>query len=109
MNKRGQALVEFVIILPFLILLVFAFIDFGRIIMAKTHLENTMNEVVKVSDENINDLLNEDTDYKIKYEVIYDKYRKITLKTKLDLITPGLKNILHNPYEVKVERSVLYE
>ena len=109
MNKRGQALVEFIIILPIFILLVFAFIDFGRIILCKSHLESVLNEVVKIDDENISNYLKEDTDYIIKYEVEYDKYKKITLKTKLELITPGLKNILHNPYEVKVERSIIYE
>ena len=109
MNKRGQALIEFVIILPFIILIVFSFIDFGRIMVAKTHLENTMNEVVKLDDNDILDYLKNDSDYKINYEVQYSKYRKITLKTKIEIISPILKNILHNPYEINVERSVLYE
>ena len=39
-NKKGQALVEFVIILPIFILLVFCLIDFGRIISIKNDLEN---------------------------------------------------------------------
>ena len=37
MNKRGQALIEFVLVLPVLLLLIFAFIDFGRIIVCKNH------------------------------------------------------------------------
>lgn len=109
MNKHGQALIEFVIILPLIILIVFSFIDFGKIMIAKMHLENTMNEVVKLNDENILDYLENDSDYKISYDVQYSKYRKITLKTKLEIMTPVLKSILHNPYEVSVERSVLYE
>ena len=111
MNKRGQALVEFVIILPILILIVFAFIDFGRILLCKTHLENTMDSVTKLVYENkdINNYLKEDSDYKISYEIKEDEYKKIILKTKLELVTPGLKNILHNPYTVTVERSIINE
>ena len=109
MNKRGQALIEFVLILPVLLLLIFAFIDFGRIIVCKNHLEGVMNEVVSLSDESINSYLKKDNDYKISYTIKTDEYKNITLETKLDLITPGLKNILKNPYVVKVERSIVYE
>lgn len=109
MNKRGQALVEFVIILPILLLLIFAFIDFGRIIVCKNHLEGVMNEVVNLSDEEITSYLKNDSDYSISYNVKIDNYKNITLTTKLNLVTPGLKNILKNPYIVKVERSIVYE
>ena len=108
-NNRGQALIEFVLILPVLLLLIFTLIDFGRIIVCKSHLEGVMNEVSNLSDEEISSYLKKDTDYKITYSVKIDKYRNISLSTKLDLITPGLKNILKNPYDVKVERSIVYE
>ena len=109
MNKRGQALVEFVIILPILLLLIFAFIDLGRIIVCKNHLEGVMSEVVNLEDSEIKNYLKNDKEYQISYDVKIDDYRNITLTTKLNLITPGLRNILKNPYEVKVERSVIYE
>lgn len=109
MNKRGQALVEFILVLPVILLLLFALIDFGRIIVCKNHLEGVMNEVSELDDSEITSYLKKDSDYKISYVVTYDEYRNITLTTKLDLITPGLKNILKNPYEVKVERSIVYE
>lgn len=109
MNKRGQALVEFVIILPILLLLIFAFIDLGRIIVCKNHLEGVMNEVVNIESSEITNYLKKDKDYDITYEVKIDDYKNITLTTKLSLITPGLKNILKNPYTVKVERSVINE
>lgn len=108
-NKRGQALIEFVLILPVLLLLIFALIDFGRIIVCKSHLEGVINEVVNVPDEKISTYLKKDSDYKISYDIKIDDYKTITLSTKLDLITPGLKNILKNPYIVKVERSIVYE
>ena len=108
-NKRGQALIEFVLILPVLLLLIFAFIDFGRIIVCKNHLEGVMNEVSSLNDNEIKTYLKKDTDYEIKYEVKIDEYKNITLSTNLSLITPGLNSILKNPYLVKVERSIVYE
>ena len=108
-NNRGQALIEFVLVLPVLLLLVFALIDFGRIIVCKNHLEGVMNEVTNLPDEEIPNYLKKDSDYKISYTIKMDEYRNITLTTKLDLVTPGLKNILSNPYVVKVERSIVYE
>ena len=109
MNKHGQALIEFVLVLPVLLLLILAFIDFGRIIVCKNHLEGVMNEVVILNDNEITNYLAKDHDYKIDYDVKLDNYKNITLTTKLDLITPGIKNILTNPYIVKVERSIVYE
>ena len=108
-NKRGQALIEFVLILPVLLLLIFAFIDFGRIIVCKNHLEGVMNEVSSLDGIEITKYLKNDTDYEISYDVKMDEYKEITLTTKLNLITPGLKSILKNPYVVKVERSIIYE
>ena len=108
-NKSGQALIEFVLILPVLLLLIFALVDFGRIILCKSHLEGVMNEVSDLSEEKISSYLKKDNDYNISYSISYDEYKNITLYTKLDLITPGLKSILKNPYDVKVERSIVYE
>lgn len=109
MNRRGQALIEFVLILPVLLMIIFAFIDFGRIILCKTHLEGVMNEVVPLYEkqDEIDKYLQKDDSYKIKYRIEENEYKKITLETKIELITPGLKNILKNPYKIVVERSIL--
>ena len=112
LNRHGQALIEFVLILPILLLLIFAFLDFGRIIMVKNHLENVLSDVIVLYDNNeideINKFLSND-DYKISYSINNGEYTKITLDVKLDLITPGLNHVLSNPYIVKVERSILNE
>ena len=46
MNRKGQALVEFVLILPIFILILFAVIDFGMILNKKNELENNSVDIV---------------------------------------------------------------
>lgn len=112
MNKKGQALVEFVLILPVFILLVFSFIDIGKIILCKNQLESTMNDVVLLikkgeNNEEISNYLNKDSSYDVRFEIINSEYTKIILKTKVELLTPGLDKIINE--NIKVERSIINE
>ncbi len=115
-NQRGQALVEFVLILPIFIFLIFLSIDVGRIIYAKNHLETKMNDAVsflesgKTYDEVIQQL-NKNSQEKVTVEIQYkeNKYATVKVIEKVDLFTPGLNLILSDPYEVYVTREVLYE
>lgn len=112
MNRRGQALVEFVLILPIFILLLFSFIDIGKFILCKNKLESTMNDVVLLvrnnsTSEEINNYISENNDYNVKYEVITGDYKKVILKTKIDLVTPGLDKIFNE--NIKIERSIINE
>ena len=45
MNKKGQALVEFIIILPVIIFIIMLLVDFMTIISYKNKLESNMNNV----------------------------------------------------------------
>ena len=48
MNKKGQALVEFVIILPIFIFMLLAIIDIGKIIYLQNNLESQLSRVVEL-------------------------------------------------------------
>ena len=48
MNRKGQALVEFVLILPIFILILFAVVDFGMILSKKSELENISVDIVSM-------------------------------------------------------------
>lgn len=109
MNRKGQALVEFVLILPVFILIVFAFIDVGKIILCKNSLQGSLNDVVLMyrngdSIRDINLVINNNSDYDINVNV---NGSRIVLKTKIDLITPGMSKIFSE--NIVVERSILYE
>ena len=48
MNRKGQALVEFVLILPIFIMILFVVVDFGMILNKKNELENVSVDVVNM-------------------------------------------------------------
>lgn len=113
MNKKGQALVEFVIILPVLLMILFVMIDFGLIIYNKNKLENKINDVVEMisnneSDEDIKSFINEGQNKKTTYKVIEGENKTIKLFTSVNIITPGLNIVLDNPYKIEVSR-VIYD
>lgn len=114
-NRKGQALIEFVIILPVLIMLIFSFIDLGRIILENNRLENLTTSVIDRYEKSndyedvlsyIKELGYEDVELSIKKET---NVMTIKLEKEVDMVTPGLDSILGDPYNVKVERIVNYE
>lgn len=110
MNNRGQALVEFVLILPVLIFILFSLIDFGLIYSSKSNLENDSADIIVLfkkgesieSIKNIysNNIINISND---------TNYYHFKISTSLNLITPGLNRILGDPYIINVERVIPYE
>ena len=114
MKNKGQALVEFIIILSILIIIMLCIIDFCMIFSKKNNLENVLDEIVLIwkdneSKENVMEYLN-DVDEKIHFEyVLTEQSVKLILKEKYEIITPGLNKILENPYEVKVSRVIYSE
>lgn len=105
MNRKGQALVEFVLILPIFILILFAIVDFGLILSNKNELENVSIDVVSMirNNVNINDIR------KLYPELIIDinsddKYTRIKISKNIDTMTPGFNLVFGDPYEIIVER-----
>ena len=54
-SKRGQALVEFIIILPILIFILLAVIDYGAISFNKSKIENIITDVSNMYKNKEND------------------------------------------------------
>ena len=48
MNKKGQALVEFILILPVLLLIIIGMIDIGNIFLSKYDLNKDLENVVNL-------------------------------------------------------------
>jgi len=92
MNKKGQALVEFVLVLPILIFMILAFIDIGKLMIMKNHLESVLSSV------EIDTTLVEDKEYDVKFtrEEVGDSVT-IKLESCIDITTPGLGKIIGDP------------
>lgn len=111
-NKKGQALVEFVMLLPIVIMILFIIIDFAFVFYNKNHLEGVLNDVVllvenKKSDDEIKDVINNDAiSYNIKFS---DNIATIELQEKIDFITPFSDYFFPEKYIISTKRVILYE
>jgi hypothetical protein len=113
-KKKGQALVEFVIILPIFIFMLLAIIDFGQILYTQNQLENVLDLVIENYQQNqtleeLNQELkksNTKQSVEIKNE---EDYVIFTLKEQVNIITPFLNLFLNNPFEVITERAIKNE
>mgnify|MGYP003571291486 CR=1 FL=1 len=107
MNNKGQALVEFVLILPILIMILFVIVDFGMIFNTKSDLENKSSDIILQLNNNqtLEQIKNNYDELEIETEVIGDNL-KIVFKDYVNIITPGLNRIIEDPYPVSVERII---
>ena len=108
-NSKGQALVEFIIILPISLILLFCIIDFGRIISLKSELEGKTQDIVLFyengkSIEEIDSIMN-NKDIKVEL-VVNGSYDTLTISKKIKPITPGLSYIMDDAFNVKVSRVI---
>ena len=108
MNRRGQALVEFILILPVFIMILFSIIDFGNILFSKNQLESTSSDIVRLiyHKKNVQEVLSLYQDVSIRVEDYQGDYQKVTVSQDVRVITPFLDKILGNPCHIKVERII---
>lgn len=114
MNKRGQALVEFILIVPVLVMILFCLIDFGNIFSNKIVIEGNLDKAFNIYEENktydeIKNAITTDGKTKLNITNENNEYIKINIKRKIDIITPGLNNIIGSPFYVSVDRFIKYE
>lgn len=116
LDKKGQALIEFVLILPILIMLIFAIIDFGRIFVNKNELETSLGIIDDIDRSSLDydtlyDEINKNATSLIDVALQEEEegYLTITLRREVELITPGLNLILTSPYPVTAKRVIKYE
>ena len=114
-NKKGQALVEFVIILPIFIFMLLSIIDIGKVIYFQNQLVSELNDVVelyknqKTYEEILNELNLQDEGVTLEIKNQDNEIITFYLKCDVEIITPGLNVIFDNPHTVTVERALSYE
>ena len=109
MNNKGQALVEFILILPAFIMILFIIIDFAMIFNKKSNLESISNDAILIYKENesLVEIQNLYKDIQIELVNVND-YTKLVFKDKVNIVTPGMNKVFGNPYVITVERVIPY-
>ena len=107
-NNKGQALVEFIIVLPILLLLIMCIIDIGNIFVKKYSIENDLDvvyDMYKAKDNNgINNYVKEKS-----LEINYEKdgeFVIINLSKTTKINAPILNNILGHDYKIEVSKTI---
>ena len=98
MNKKGQALIEFIIILPIFIMIMLAVFDYVRIYSEKSNLESVIEDVIlsnELNDDNITVL-----------KETYDEKTKYTLNKSINIYSPVISVIIGDKYVVSVSRTI---
>ena len=109
-KQKGQALVEFVLILPVFLFLVMSVVDFGIIFNHKNMLETASSDIVLLYSQGTT--LDEIKNLYPKYTIdITDDtdYDEVLITDKVKLNTPGFNRIFGNPYKVSVKRYLRHE
>ena len=107
-NNRGQALVEFIIILPVFLLLIIYVIDFGNIISKKYSLENDIDVISDMYKEKKYEEINNYSKKK-DLKIIYtnqDDILNINLSKEIKVISPMLNLIFGKSYDIDIEKSI---
>lgn len=108
MNKKGQALVEFILILPVILMVFMVLIDVGSIFIQKIDLNNSMSTV---SDLYQNGDKKELMAYVAKENLKYDEASTndmvtLTLKKNVDVSAPILSNVLGKNYIIETSKVI---
>ena len=112
MNKKGQALVEFVLLIPIILMVLFVVIDFASIFYDRNHLEGILNDVVLMAQENVSEIEIKKAinDPSITYSLEKNgQFAVVKLKKEVNMITPFSNVFFESPYVIKTERTIFYE
>lgn len=110
-NNKGQALVEFVILIPVLMLLILSIFDLGNIILKKYKLENELDTIINYYNNNDEQLMNSYAsmkDISIKKERKNNNMIDIKVSYEVNFNTPVLNKIMGENYQIETSR-IVYE
>ncbi len=108
MNRKGQALIEFILILPIILLILVYLIDIGHIFMQKYDLNNSLETVSELYQNN---KLKEVHTYVAKENIIFEEttandLTTIKLTKAIKINAPGLSNVLGKNYKIEAQKTL---
>ena len=107
-NNKGQALIEFILILPVFLLLIISVIDFGNIISKKCSLENDLDVIADMyKNDKQSDISNYINNNEIEISYKNDnEFIKINLSKDIRIISPMVNIILGKNYKIKTSKTI---
>lgn len=110
MKNRGQALVEFVLIMPIFLIILMAIIDFGNIFKTKYDLQNDLDLIIDLyKKDKTDDYNNYVWNHKLELKVTQDNsFTTLEISKKIEIRTPILNKVFKNPYLLS-ESMTIYE
>lgn len=109
-NNKGQALVEFILIFPVIILILCIIIDFSKVYLDSNKLENKLEDIIYLirndKENDINNILDDNTKYSISKTGIY---ATVELSSKVKFITPFSNIFFKDGYNISTKRVIYYE
>ena len=107
MKQKGQALVEFILILPIIILILVSLIDIGNIFLQKYSLNDSLETITELYQ---NGKEKELKAYVAKEDLKYKEDKSgdmvtITLEKNIKINAPGLSNILGKNYKANAAKT----
>lgn len=110
LDNKGQALVEFAIILPIFMMLIFVVVDFANVYYQKNHLEGVLSDVIDYKESGKSNQYIEDSfkDVTIAYKDLGDTLL-VKVSYKVNLVTPFSSVFFDDPYMISSERTIIYE
>lgn len=110
MNKKGQALIEFILILPVLLILFMSLADIGNIYIKKYELNSKLDTISDIYLTNKNEALayaaNEDITVE---ESTNTNFITITAKKNIKINAPILNRIIGKNFEIKESKTLYNE
>lgn len=109
-KNSGQALIEFIIVLPVLALIIAAIVDVFNLMYNTYELENDLSTIITLYQNNEDEEIEQYT-FKNKISITYENNTNtttITINKKIRIATPIMKNILGNPHTITTSR-VIYD
>lgn len=110
-GKKGQALVEFIIILPILIIIILGIVDFGLIIYKKNVLEDILSSSSKIyletkNKEKVEECIKKESKNLVLNWIQENEYITIDITENYDFLTPGLNLIFGDKYKIEAKRVI---
>ena len=107
-KESGQALVEFILILPIFLIIMLTILDFSNIAFKRYNLGNDLDTIVDMYEDNNLNLINSyalEKDIKISYgEEEY--FTNVNVSKNIGVISPILAKILGKDYQITLSKKI---